>query len=717
MELSDYLAELNPDQLKAAQTLQGPVLIQAGAGSGKTKTVIARIHNLIDHGIAPENILAITFTNKAADELRNRLPRNAQGVFASTIHSFCAFILRRLPDLPNYTRNFTIVDSDSSDRILRLVKQDYFDKYKKEHAKHKENEEVIQNDLWDKNISIVDQEMNDSTEISEHIKKRIDSIKNSYILAFIEKKIYDDNHINAYGNHTTTRYKYLKHMHLDIDRDFFNKIADGYNEYLATHDMMDFTHLLYNAVELLKTNPNDLKFLQNQYQYISVDEYQDISDIQDELINLLANTPEHNLCVVGDPNQSIYSFRGAEVTNILEFKNHYPTAKVITIMHNYRSTQNILDVANNVIGHNQRALTINPKLDAINGNGPKPLVVQNYNGYTEADYVIAKIKTLIANGTKPSEIAILYRMNSLSRLFENALVKAGISYKIVGAHNFYDRAEIKDLIAYLSLIANHQNDIAFSRIINCPIRHIGATTIDDMITFGKQCVPQQSLFNLSAYAEYVKTNKNRPLEHSKVETLHQFVKYINQFDLASNGSVCDLLKKINADFYLGYVTKLDDKKSLTDGSRVDNVDQLVSAASEFDLQHPNLTLGDALNLFLQNIQLVSDNNNNDTESVQLMTIHSAKGLEFENVFVVGLEEHIFPTSRTTSKELPEERRLFYVAITRAKKKLYLTYANERTLWGQMQSATRSRFLNEIDIKLLNVFNNNKTFNSKHELYN
>lgn len=658
MTLPDYLAELNPDQLKAAQTLQGPVLIQAGAGSGKTKTVIARIHNLIDHGIDPEHILAITFTNKAAQELKNRLPESGHDVKASTIHAFCAFVLRRLPHLQHFDSAFMIIDSSDQKDIIRQTIEDYF--------------------------------INEKPDLPEELKKQYRDLKPKTEIEYISKAKYDAH------RGSNTRAKFLYKSQLTDFTDFYEAIYKYYTNYLLQHNAMDFDDLLYNTVKLFKEHPEDLKLAQEQYQYISVDEYQDVSDIQEELISMLANTPDQNICVVGDPNQSIYAFRGAKVQNILNFKKKYPNAKVVTIMHNYRSTQSILDVANEVISHNRKAMTVNPELDAVKSDGPKPIVVQNYNDYEESTYVITKIKERIAAGVQPNEIAILYRNNSISRLFEQDLVENNIRYNVVGALNFYERKEIKDLVAYLRLIANKQDDLSFKRIINTPSRHIGTTTINYMTDFANSCNPKPALFKVAQYADQVTRNNGKKLGPATIQNLKKFTDYIMQFDLQQKTSIYDVLTKICQDFYLKYVTTLDEHEKSTEGTRVDNVQQLISAASEFGAQHPDITLNDALIQFLQQAVLNTNLDANSDDKVQLMTVHSAKGLEFDTVFVVALEEQIFPSSYATKKTIPEERRLFYVAITRAKRELYLTYANERSLWGRTQVAKRSRFLSDIN---------------------
>lgn len=666
MSLPDYLAELNPDQLKAAQALDGPVLIQAGAGSGKTKTVIARIHNLIDHGIVPESILAITFTNKAANELKDRLPDNARGVFASTIHALCAYILRKMPHLAEYTSDFGIIDAEDQKSVLNSAKNDFFEEH---------------------------------PDMNADIKKLYNSLKVRTAVNYVSRYKYDQYH------GTAERAKLLAHEDLEMFEGYYESLAKFYTTYLIKQNLMDFDDLLYNAVRLFRENPDDLESIHETFRYISVDEYQDVSDIQEELINLLADTPQQNICVVGDPNQSIYAFRGAKVQNILNFKNKYPRAKVVTIMHNYRSTQSILDVANNVIGHNEKALSVNPKLDAIKPDGPKPAIVQNYNDYEETNYVISKIKERIAKGVQPDQIAILYRSNSLSRLFEKNLVRNNIKYNIVGSLNFYERKEVKDLVAYLQLIANQQNDLALTRIVNTPSRHIGTVTVDALSTYAKLQQPQISMFNAAQNSSLILKENGKPLSPSAIESLTEFTDYISAFNLQQTGTVYAVLDKITKDFYLNYVAQLDKTNPSKEGSRTENVQQLLNAASEFDTEHPNLPLGQALMIFLQDTALNSDDSKNSPDHVQLMTVHSAKGLEFDTVFVVGLENRIFPSPYANRKTMPEERRLFYVAITRAKRELYLTYANERTIWGKTQPTDRSLFLSEINPDNITMINN------------
>lgn len=669
--LPNYLQELNENQLKAAQTLNGPVLIKAGAGSGKTKTAIARIHNLIDHGVNPQNILAITFTNKAANDLKRRLPPSAINITASTIHSFCVKILRQYPLLNNYTRSFTIIDTNDEKRIAKMAIQDYIE---------------------DNNIT-------NKSDIN-----KIKDVKPRLLVKLFEldpvKRPQDNNKLTK-----------LMQTNIDIynNIDLIKATIKYYHQYCQEHNMMDFNDLLYNAVDLIKTNDDVLHNLQQQYQYISVDEYQDTSAIQEELIRLIANTDEKNICVIGDPNQSIYAFRGANISNILNFTHQYPNAKVVNIMHNYRSTQNILNVANDIIKPNDAT----SNLVAVNTNGDKPIEIINDTDSQEADSVTNIIKSEIENGVKPNQIAVLYRMNALSYNIETRLTKLNIPYTVVGSVAFYDRAEIKDLMSYLRLIANHYDDLAFERIINTPSRHIGTKTIDLLevwSNFFKAKNYSCSLFDVAKNSDQITKANGKPLPPSTQNHLKEFVKYIEHFDLNQIGNISDIVKEICKDFYINYVTDLDSKEADKGTSRYENVGQFVNIAKDFDTQYPNIILKDKISQFLQNISLTS-NDKTKQDGVQLMTIHSSKGLEFDDVFVIGWETGILPAARSVSREaLQEERRLAYVAVTRAKKKLFLTYANLRNLWGQSKSSTPSIFLSSINNNDITKQINKKQYN-------
>lgn len=676
-----FLKELNKDQLKAATTLRGPVLIQAGAGSGKTKTVIARIRNLIAHGVRPQNILAITFTNKAANELKERLPKTAKGVTASTIHSLCARILRMYPHLAPYTRAFTIIDDDDQKKIIKMAINDYVD-----------------NDALLKKKTENDR------------KQAIADIKQLKIKTFIKyiSMAKEMDYANAPQRDKLAAFRnFAIEQNVTDYANVYQSVAQYYKQYCMNCDSMDFDDLLYNTVLLLKQNPSDLKALQNQFQYISVDEYQDTSTVQEDMINLLAQTPQENLCVVGDPNQSIYAFRGAKVTNILHFTDKHPKAKVISIMYNYRSTQNILNAANDVIKNNPTLLT-DEDLTAIKPNGPKPVIIRNDDDFSEAEFIAQQIVRLHQKGADFKDIAILYRINSLSRLIEQEMVKYGIPYTIIGSLSFYQRMEIRDLIAYLRLTINPNDDLAFNRVVNTPARRIGTKTINLLQFWAKSQTPAVSNFICAEQADVIKDQNGKPLGTATIKNLKNFTSYINSFSgtgiLRYNG-VYDVLKQICDDFYIGYVTGLDRSDSRQDSSRLDNVAQLLSAAKTYDDAHVGETLRQKISGFIENATLgeVDNNDNQDGDQVQIMTVHASKGLEFDTVFVIGLEDEIFPsphvgmskTKDEAAKLLYEERRLMYVAITRAKTKLYLTYAASRLIWGQDKQSVPSQFLYEI----------------------
>lgn len=675
-----FLKDLNKDQLKAATTLHGPVLIQAGAGSGKTKTVIARIQNLIAHGVAPFHILAITFTNKAASELKDRLPANAKGVMASTIHSLCARILRMYPHLAPYTRDFTIIDDDDQKKIIKMAINDY-----------------LENDAVLRNLS------------KESYKERASEIKHLKLKTFISyislsKKL--DYFNTSQSEEIWQIQKFMKNNKVENYANVYAAVDKYYHRYCLNCDSMDFDDLLYNTVRLLKNNPKDLKSLQEQYQYISVDEYQDTSTVQEEMINMLANTPEENLCVVGDPNQSIYAFRGAKVTNILNFAKKHPKAKIVSIMYNYRSTQSILNAANDVINKNPTLLT-DEDLTAVKPDGAKPKIIKTDNDYDEAQYVAQKIVALHKKGEAYKDIAVLYRINSLSRLIEQEMVKYGIPYTIIGSLSFYERMEIRDLIAYLRLINNSADDLAFNRIVNTPARRIGTKTINLLQVWAKAQTPNVSNFVCAENAEQIEDQNHKPLSNATIKNLKKFTDYINSFNGASllkyNG-VYDVLKQICDDFYIAYVTQLDQTDSRKDTSRLDNVAQLLSAAKTYDAQHTNETLKQRISGFIENATLGAVNKNDaGDDQVQLMTVHASKGLEFDTVFIIGLEDEIFPSPHVSmtkdrneaAKLMYEERRLMYVAITRAKLRLYMTYASSRLIWGQDKQSNASQFLSEI----------------------
>lgn len=660
--MQKYLEELNPNQLKAAQTLNGPVLIQAGAGSGKTKTVIARIHNLIDHGVNPTNILAITFTNKAANELKERLPKEFGNVTACTIHSLCVKILRKFPIRP-FNQNFTILDTDDQKRIIKNALDDFIKTYESRLSKY---------DI-------------------EDVKRRRPASFFDAISRYKQKiNISEDK--NQYNSYM----RKLKRI-----------VAENYSEYTRNHNMMDFDDLLFNAVESLHQNQNALKSLQNKYTYISVDEYQDVSEIQEELIEMLADTMQKNICVVGDPNQSIYAFRGAKVSNILEFPKRYKNAKVISIMHNYRSTPEILALANDVISHNPNVYDSEQELIAVSQDGKKPVLTHYTDNYQQAELIVEQIKNLLAMGKKPKDIAILYRNNSLSRIPEKALVNANIPYQIIGGVQFYERAEIKDLLAYLRLIANPADDLAFSRIVNTPSRHIGNKTLDLLERWATFQKPAVSLFTIATHNDMIYTDKGRKLQAKTTLSLNKFVQYIKHFDVNSKMLPSQVLLSIIDDFYGDYLTSLDeeDVKKDDSNSRYKNALALVEAAKAFESKlEIKFNLGTMISEFLQEtlLDLQKDDTNSADGAVQLMTVHASKGLEFDTVFLINLEDGVFPSSFAKKSKLDtaiqEERRLMYVALTRAKRNLFMTNVDRAPMYGygELIDTTPSMFIDEFE---------------------
>lgn len=765
-QLPDYLQVLNDNQLEAAQTLNGPVLIQAGAGSGKTKTVIARIHNLIDHQVPAINILAITFTNKAANELKERLPESCQNVTASTIHALCVKILRSFPHLPKYTSRFSIIDTDDQRKIMRMAKDEYLNNLNAQL-------EIAQTELshiQDLNQKYVKQKNIES--LANQISL-IDAYKVKELLTYLpsyKAQIHELN-MSDIQNHlplSTTKSITIKLNNQDRKQNsnsrvtltnFITYIMAYYQTYLYDHNLMDFDDLLYNTVELLTLRPDDLQILQQVYKYISVDEYQDVSDIQEQLIEMLANTPEQNLCVVGDPNQSIYAFRGAKVTNILTFAQRYPKAKIVSIMKNYRSTQQILDVANDVIDNNPAAYKIEAHLQAVKPDGDLPQIRYMNNAREEAQSIVQIMKDQMLNNQKqPKDFAVLYRLNSLSRNIESELTNNNIPYEVVGGQAFYDRAEIKDLIAYLRLIVNHGDDLAFTRIVNTPSRRIGTKTITLLDRYAKSTQPQQSIFNMALNVNQLLNDNGKPLTAKVRQSVDQFCAIINQFDLEQPGTTYNVLKVLMDQFFAEYLTKVDATEQSKDSSRLANANQLLEAAQEFDATQPkNQKLGITLANFIE-LAMLNANPQKQAPTpggkVQLMTIHSSKGLEFDTVFIIGLENGMFPSGyamtalrnaekttdepilinklspeeqqrrqqyinsikQSAKKLLEEERRLMYVALTRAKTHLYLYSVKQRMMWGHPQNNQPSLFLHEIKKDHCTIIRSKKPQNNYHNYY-
>ncbi|MDF2890154.1 MAG: pcrA2 [Clostridia bacterium] len=635
------LQMLNPEQKEAVLHTEGPLLILAGAGSGKTRVLTYRIAYMIEEkGINPWNILAITFTNKAAKEMKERVGHligSTQDMWISTFHASCARILRKdIERLGDYKSNFVIFDT-------------------------KDQEAVIKDCLKELNL-------NEKNFPFKAVSATISNAKN-----LLEDPI---------------RFS-QKNMH-DIRS---RKIADIYTLYqkkLKKNNALDFDDILFKVVELLANNPDILAYYQNKFKYIMIDEYQDTNFCQYRLVSLLAKQHQ-NLCVVGDDDQSIYSWRGADIGNILNFEKDFPNAKVIKLEQNYRSTQTILDAANAVIKNNFGRKS--KKLWTENETGGS---IQFYNAmdeWGEANFISSEIKQLQeAYGKRLNEFAVLYRTNAQSRVIEEAFMSHGIPYRIIGGFKFYDRKEVKDVIAYLRLIQNPDEDVSLKRIINIPKRGIGNTTLEAIQSYARQ--NDDSLFGALLSIDSIGGVSKKALGN-----INEFVKLISGLMAAAEiKKPSEVLKELlDKSGYLDSLQKEGDEDSLT---RAENIRELLSATLEFESKNPDANLQQ----FLEQMALMSDIDNLETEAeaVVLMTLHSAKGLEFPVVFMSGMEEGVFPSQRSYFEEhqMEEERRLMYVGITRARESLYLTAAFERTIFGSTTYNIVSQFIKEIPKDLI-----------------
>lgn len=639
----DYLTNLNELQKKAVLHQEGPCLVIAGAGSGKTKVLTTRIANLIESGVPSYQILAITFTNKAAKEMRDRLETLAKDnkAFVGTFHSFGLRVIRENVNTLGMTSNFTILDSDD---VTSLVKK------------------------------ILKEKGYDTKEVSpSYIKNRISFIKNEMLTdAEVEKFFQSEMEKIAY------------------------EIYKEYNIKLKKNNSVDFDDLLRIPVLLFQNHPDILEFYQNKYQYILIDEYQDTNEVQYKLVKLLSKKYQ-NLFVVGDPDQSIYQFRGANYKNILNFERDYPNTVVIPLEDNYRSTKMILDAANSVIKNNKERKEKN--LRSHHGDGVKTKFMVGYDEKYEISLVIEEIKKLLEQGYKKRNIAIFYRTNAQSRVIEEQFLKANIPYKVVGSYYFYSRKEIKDLICYLRLILNQNDDISLRRVINVPKRGIGPTSVNKLEQ--KSIEENKSMFDAITSGKELEF-KNLILDIKKESESLSLTELVD----------CVLEKS-------GMKKELETDPSLESELRLDNLMEFKSITATYEDTTGSVDLGD----FLEEISLIADisEHKNDDDVVTLMTLHSAKGLEFPVVFLVGMEEGIFPHQNSFTEEggLEEERRLCYVGITRAEEKLYLTCARSRMMYGRTNRNPMSRFIKEIDSDLLESDNNEmqseKTFN-KESMY-
>jgi DNA helicase II len=648
---------LNRAQQEAVDTLHGPVLIMAGAGSGKTRTLINRIDNLIRHGVKPETILAITFTNKAARELKSRLSLDAANVEASTIHSFCVKILRQYAHVLGYSNNFLILDTSDAQTVIGYAKNDIADAYvamQYERFPHREpNAHFIL-------------EMKDRT-----IQSAISKAKNDGISA----------------------HEYMNYQHrVDEYPEVITAIFKKYEEIKLRENSMDFDDLLVKTCQLLKDNPAILEIVQNIYHYIMVDEYQDVNDIQDELVNLIS-AKNRNICVVGDPDQSIYKFRGSKVENIIEFNRTYPDTKIIHLDENYRSEQVILDAANDVINNNSKIANKERRLFSSNtSSNDLPMLVHLDTQIDEATYIAEQIKDYIQKGGKYSDIAILYRNNAISKNIDMALRNASIPFEIHGGLPFYQRKEIKDIIAYLTVMTNPYSTVQLKRIINVPRRGIGNATITEIENYAKAYNPILTIPQvLTGHLDNIKLP---PARREKLEHFTSLYTNINYNNVGTS------IKELIEYFYehTGYLNYLMDEDNAEE--RLDNAKEFLSDAQKFDEEvDPNSdTLFNRCGMFLQKIALQTnvDKNDESEEKVTLMTLHASKGLEFPFVIIAGCEEGTLPSNLAIrAKDVPEERRLMYVGMTRAEKKLIMTAVKERLIYGQYQAQGLSRFVTEI----------------------
>ena len=644
-----YLDGLNPQQKEAVLHRDGPIMIIAGAGSGKTKVITTRIAHLMASGVDAFHILALTFTNKAAAEMKERIEKilgnsEARNLYIGTFHSVFARILRAEAPKLGFPSNFTIYDGEDAKSVLKTI--------------------IKEKNLDDKHYK------------PNTVLGRISQAKNALVSP-------EEYAIDSMLQQEDTR----------TNRPMIGSIYKAYSERCFKNGAMDFDDLLFYMYRLLTTIPESLHKYQHKFRYIMIDEYQDTNVVQYEIVKLLGAMHE-NVCVVGDDAQSIYSFRGATIQNILQFEKDYDEIKIVKLEQNYRSTKTILNVANEVIGNNKGQLE--KKLFTENPDGEKIRIVRTMTDNDEGKIVADTIQELkLRNHFYNRDFAILYRTNAQSRSFEEALRRMGIVYKIYGGMSFYQRKEIKDFIAYLRLIVNPRDEEALKRVINYPVRGIGKTTIDKLVLIANQI--NASVWDVLTNAAF------HGFKSSTLECLDQFVTMIKMFQSEMpKKNAYDLAFTVGKSTNI--VKELFNDKTTEGLARYENVQELLNSIKEFTetpMNEEDGEVGDkGLGTYLQQIVLLTDTDDDkeDKDSVKLMTIHAAKGLEFPVVFLGGLEETLFPSAMSinTREELEEERRLFYVAITRAKKKLHLTYANARYRFGQLQQNDPSRFLEEIN---------------------
>ena len=631
------LSKLNKQQEIAVKHIDGPMLVLAGAGSGKTKVLTSRIAYLIEHGVRIENILSITFTNKAAKEMKDRvinlIGMDAKGIQISTFHSLGLRIIKENYAKLGYKSNFVILDSDDTLTVIKKIMKEL--------------------------------NLNPKFYNARDIRNKISSAKNEMM----------------------SPKEYAK---VEFDRNIIS-VYESYNSKLLINNSVDFDDLLILPIKLFKMYPDVLRYYQDKYKYVLIDEYQDTNEAQYIFTKMLCNNHK-NIFVVGDNDQAIYAFRGANYKNILNFEKDYPNAKVILLEENYRSTQNILDAANSVIKHNKMRKDKN--LWCNNDIGSKVKYIKTDTDKEECEYVADKIKELHDNNISYEDIAILYRTNAQSRLIEEEMLKKGIPYRIVGSFYFYNRKEIKDLLCYLRLINNHDDDVSLLRIINTPKRGIGEKTIE----------------SLTNKANMNKTSLFEAIDSGKELTFKNLI--LNMEKECENITLTDMVELVLKDS--GIREELVNEKFLEAEIRLENLEEFKSITKGYEEEYGVISLTD----FLNEVSLVSDisEHQDSNNKVSLMTIHAVKGLEFDDVFIVGMEEGIFPhynsINEGTLAAIEEERRLCYVAITRAKKNLWMLNARKRMLFGNTQLNMPSRFMDEIDSRYIECENNRTSFINK-----
>lgn len=638
--MNNMLDKLNERQKEAVLATEGPVLVLAGAGSGKTTVLVNRIAYMIsEKHIRPWNILAITFTNKAAREMKDRIERllgdTAKDMWIGTFHSVCVRILRSCIDLLGYSRDFVIYDTADTKTVMKECLREL--------------------DIDEKSFPV------------RNVLSIISNAKNDLMDAATFENVYKS----------------------DYRMSIIAKIYYRYQTKLRKNNAVDFDDIILNTVKILSENPDVLSKYQDKFWYILVDEYQDTNNSQYLLINLLAQA-NRNLCVVGDDDQSIYKFRGANIGNILNFEDDYSDVQKITLDQNYRSTQNILDAANSVISNNKGRM--GKSLWTSNGDGNRVYVYTGTNEYDEARYIARQIKKHFDEQGSFSDCAILYRTNAQSRVIEEMLMRESVPYKVLSGLRFYDRKEIKDIIAYLRVVYNPNDDVSLARIINEPKRKIGNATLEKARNIARE--KETSLYDVISHAD------DYPEFKTAIKKLLSFSEIIQSLiKLKDTVTIEELTGRILND--TGYMPALVMEDTTESKTRIENLGEFISVITEFE---KNEETGNTLGEFLENISLVSDIDGYDEneDSAVLMTIHSAKGLEFPIVFLSGLEEGLFPGMRSmeSDDDIEEERRLCYVAITRAKEQLYITKTISRTIHGKTMPTTASRFFKEIPVEYL-----------------